>query len=268
MRWALAGLLLYAVALTAGREPAAEARPEFARRESLACGYCHIQPRGGGPRNSNGLRYARNEFKFPVESGNLNSFADKKQRSALVHARKLIRIDHVQAAHTELTRLARAVKQGAAKQLVDKELHQLAVRGDEILGQARLLLRKKSSKKREAGVEMLCVVAVAYKGLDAQAQAKADLKELRKNKAFKDLVKREEREEKARQLLLGALASKLAKKEKKAEKTLHKVMKSYSGTRAAHRADLLLHPEKAKKEEEAEKAKEAARKAKEKKPKE
>ena len=240
-----AALLLSAILLA----PTAEARPEFARRETLACGYCHIQPRGGGPRNANGLRYARNEFKFPVTKGNLNSFTKPKQRASMVRARELIRIDNVRAAHTELTRLARGVKEQSAKELVASELHQLGVRGDEILGQARLLLRKTSPKKRETGIEMLCIVASAYKGLDAQVQASADLKELRRDKQFKELVKREEREEKARQALLTALAQRLNGKDKKARKSLGKVRKSYAGTRAAERAAELLDPKQEPKKE-------------------
>lgn len=242
-----AGLFLYAILLLAGREPTAEARPEFARRERLACGYCHIQPRGGGPRNGNGLRYARNEFKFPAAKGDLNSFKKPKQRAAMVRARKLIRLDHVRAAHTELTRLSRGVKDGPARTLVDSELHQLGVRGDEILGQARILLRKNNSKKRETGIEMLCIVVSAYKGLEVQKEAAADLKELRRDKQYKDLVKREEREEKARQLLLGALTQQLDGRKKKATQLLEKVRKQYAGTRAAERAAEILDPPKTEK---------------------
>lgn len=249
MRWAAAGILVYALLVVLDREPTVDARPEFARRETLACGYCHIQPRGGGPRNSNGLRYARNEFKFPAEKGNLNSFGNAKQRAVMVRARKLVRIDHVQAAHKELTRLAKTVKEPPAKKLVEDELHALAVKGDEMLGRARLLLRKSSPKKRATGVEMLCIVASSYKGVAAQKEASAELKELRKDKALKSLVKAEEREEKARQLLLSGLALQIDGKAKNAAKVFTKIGKSYPGTRAATEADLLLHPDKRKQEE-------------------
>jgi len=252
MRWAVAGIVLYALAVLADQEPIAAARPEFARRESLACGYCHIQPRGGGPRNSNGLRYARNEFSFPTKKGDLNSFEVTKQREAMVRARKLMRIDNVQAAHKELTRLAKTVKEPSAKKLVEAELHAIAVKGDEMLGQARLLLRKSNQKKRATGVEMLCIVASAYRGVEAEREASAQLKELRKDKSYKDLVKQEEREEKARQLLLGGLGLQVEGKEKNAVKVFEKVRKKYKGTRAAHDAELLLDPEKAKAEQEAE----------------
>ena len=44
-----------ALALAIAKAPAVSARPEFARRESKACGYCHINPRGGGARNQTDL---------------------------------------------------------------------------------------------------------------------------------------------------------------------------------------------------------------------
>ena len=64
------------------------------------------------------------------------------------------------------------------------------------------------------------------------------------------MIKAEEREEKARQVLLGGLALRVDGKEKNARKVFVKIGKSYAGTRAAHEADLLLHPEKRKEAEE------------------
>ena len=61
MRRALPLLFAFAVILFTGSTRPAAARPEFARREMKACGYCHINPRGGGPRNARGLEYARND---------------------------------------------------------------------------------------------------------------------------------------------------------------------------------------------------------------
>ena len=84
MRAALTLLLLALVAQEA------DARPPFARREQKACGYCHINPRGGGARNQTGLLYARNEFSFPPRKGNLNTFTRAKDRAAMVRARKLM----------------------------------------------------------------------------------------------------------------------------------------------------------------------------------
>jgi hypothetical protein len=235
MRWVGVLSLVYLLIPLAGPRTA-EARPEFARREQLACGYCHIQPRGGGPRNSNGLRYARNEFKFPKEKGTLNSFPKGRQREAVVRARKMLRINNIQEAHEELTRLSRQLKEGPAKELVDAELHAISVRGDEILGQARLLLRKRKPKARATGVELLYLLFAEYRGLAVRDKAAADLKELKKQKELAELIKRENAESKARLLLLDALAQQSDGKAKKAAKSIEKLQKKYPDSRAAKRA--------------------------------
>jgi len=250
MRWAglLCGIYLL-IPLMAPR--IAQARPEFARREGLACGYCHIQPRGGGPRNANGLTYARNEFKFPEETGTLNSFENGRERDAMVRARKMLRINHIGEAHQEFAKLAKKLPDGPAKTLVEAELHTLEVRGDEVLGEARLLLRKSKPKDRETGVEMLLVLATEYKGLPAREKALADLKELKRDKTLKEVLEREQQEEKARLMLLDALALKVDGKPGKAAKSLEKLTSKYPDSRAAKQAaELAAETESNKKPEE------------------
>ena len=235
MRWFGVLILLY-LAAAFGAAPRAEARPEFARREALACGFCHIQPRGGGPRNNNGLRYARNEFKFPAAKGNLNSFKKPKHRDALVRARKMLRADHVAAAHAQLLKLQRKLPEGPARKLVDDELHALQVRGDEMLGTARLLLRKRKKKSTSNGVEMLCILAAEYRGLPVRDKAVSDLKELKRDKAFSDLVKRETVEQKARKMLLDARVLQIDGNAKKRAKAIQKLTTKYPKSRAAKEA--------------------------------
>jgi hypothetical protein len=235
VRWFGILTLLY-LAAAFGSAPRAEARPEFARRETLACGFCHIQPRGGGPRNNNGLRYARNEFKFPAAKGNLNSFTKSKQRNALVRARKMLRVDHVAAAHAQLLKLQRQLPEGPARKLVDDELHALQVRGDEMLGAARLLLRKRKKKSTSNGVEMLCILAAEYRGLPVRDKAVSDLKELKRDKAMSDLVKRETEEQKARKMLLDARVLQIDGNAKKRAKAIQKLTTKYPKSRAAKEA--------------------------------
>src|SRR5947209_3332332 len=43
---------------------AAHARPEYARKENKACGYCHVSPAGGGARNPRGMYYALHNHTF------------------------------------------------------------------------------------------------------------------------------------------------------------------------------------------------------------
>ncbi|MEM8884196.1 MAG: hypothetical protein AAGD14_09020 [Planctomycetota bacterium] len=232
MRAAALGLLVYGL-LLAGATDTAEARPEFARRETLACGYCHIQPRGGGPRNANGIRYARHEFKFPPRKGDLNSFPEGRARKTMVRARKLVRVDHVQAARKELLRLQRSLKPGPAKTLVEAELRALDVRGEQILGSARVLLRKNNAKKRATGIELLCLLAAEYKGTDAGSKAAADLKEAKRDKALKPVIEKETTEAKARRIWLDARAFEVEGKAGKAAKAEEKLLTKYATSRAA-----------------------------------
>jgi hypothetical protein len=42
----------------------AEAKPEYAAKEGKACGYCHVNPAGGGARNAMGKKYEANGHTF------------------------------------------------------------------------------------------------------------------------------------------------------------------------------------------------------------
>jgi len=42
----------------------ATALPAYSQKEGKACGYCHVNPAGGGPRNAKGKQYQANGHKF------------------------------------------------------------------------------------------------------------------------------------------------------------------------------------------------------------
>jgi len=42
----------------------AAALPAYAAKEGKPCGYCHVNPAGGGPRNDKGNAYQANGHKF------------------------------------------------------------------------------------------------------------------------------------------------------------------------------------------------------------
>lgn len=42
----------------------AQAKPEYARKEKRACGYCHVDPKGGGSRNLVGMFYGAHNHTF------------------------------------------------------------------------------------------------------------------------------------------------------------------------------------------------------------
>ncbi|MHC4972143.1 MAG: hypothetical protein ACYTG3_07410 [Planctomycetota bacterium] len=241
MRAALPFLLLAPALLLAPDAPEAEARPPFARREQKACGYCHINPRGGGARNQTGLLYARNEFSFPPRKGNLNTFTRVKDRAAMVRARKLIDIDHTRAAVKQLAKLGRAVrKDPGLHKLVADEILGLDVRGTEILGQARRMLRGREDERKEA-IELLVMLTAEYKELEVARDAAGDLRELKRQKELRDLIKREQTEAKARLLYLDGKMHQVDGHEAKARRAFVRVVAAFPETRAAKDVYELLH---------------------------
>ena len=60
---ALVAGIIAAAALVAAPQKA-QALPAYAAKEGKACGYCHVNPAGGGPRNAKGKQYEANGHKF------------------------------------------------------------------------------------------------------------------------------------------------------------------------------------------------------------
>ena len=58
----IAAIVAAAALLVAPRH--ADALPAYAAKEGKACGYCHVNPAGGGERNANGKKYEANGHKF------------------------------------------------------------------------------------------------------------------------------------------------------------------------------------------------------------
>ncbi|HEX5138846.1 MAG TPA: hypothetical protein VFY93_17885 [Planctomycetota bacterium] len=238
MRGALLLPGLYAAVLLAtGSRPAA-ARPEFARREGKACGYCHINPRGGGPRNQRGLEYARNDFRFPPTKGTAPGELRPAEQEAFARVTKLLDLDHVPAAVKDLRRLAKTGKKDdPARRVADARLHDLEVKGTEILGSARLLVR---GSHADEGVELLLLVVTLYKDLDVGKEAADDARELRRDHAQKERIAREERESKARLQYLDALLLREDGHAEQAEKAFRAIIEGSEGTRAAKLAAAAL----------------------------
>ena len=59
---AIAAVVLLAGLVVAPRP--ASALPAYAQKEGKACGYCHINPAGGGARNAKGQQYQANGHTF------------------------------------------------------------------------------------------------------------------------------------------------------------------------------------------------------------
>jgi hypothetical protein len=59
---AVAAFLLAATLLVAPRS--ASALPAYAQKEGKPCGYCHVNPAGGGERNAKGKQYEAHGHSF------------------------------------------------------------------------------------------------------------------------------------------------------------------------------------------------------------
>jgi hypothetical protein len=59
---ALASAVLFTALVTAPRS--ATALPAYSQKEGKACGYCHVNPAGGGERNAMGKQYEANGHEF------------------------------------------------------------------------------------------------------------------------------------------------------------------------------------------------------------
>jgi hypothetical protein len=59
-----AAVLMMGTAIFVARSPAT-AKPEFAAQTGFACAKCHVDAKGGGPRNAYGEAFAKNGFKVP-----------------------------------------------------------------------------------------------------------------------------------------------------------------------------------------------------------
>jgi hypothetical protein len=58
----VAGVISAALLVAASQN--AQATPQYAAKEGKPCGYCHVNPGGGGPRNAKGKQYQANGHKF------------------------------------------------------------------------------------------------------------------------------------------------------------------------------------------------------------
>jgi len=239
MRGRLLLVLVWILAGTLIPETPALARPEFARREEKQCGFCHVNPRGGGPRNQVGIAYARNDFRFPETTGDLRDFKGK-DRDAMTRVRMMLAVQHIPAALKQLRRLEKTVRDEAAKRAVKAEIHGLDVKGTEILGRARLLLRKPD--KTDEALQLLLLLDQDYKGLSVQEDAAADLKDLRADKSKRPMIKAEKTQQKARRLLLDARLLKREGQSRKARELLHRIVEKHPDTRAAEDAENILNP--------------------------
>ncbi len=107
-----------------GPVPAAEARPEYAKKEKKDCSFCHVDPKGGGPRNATGQDYERNGHRFLPGSAGAGGYGEDKAFSseatgkAFDLVRKAIDLTHWSDALKRIAALKPKERKGPAAQLL------------------------------------------------------------------------------------------------------------------------------------------------------
>lgn len=167
---ALAVLTLLVAGLLAGAPlPVAHAKPEFAKKEGKACGFCHVNPKGGGALVPKGVEYKQNGFKFPVQGfGEDGAFSTEAAGKAFALVRKAIDVGHFADALRRIAELRAKEKKGAGAQLLLNTEMQMDNRGRDLLRVAKDAIQ--GGKVPEAA-EALARVEAEFRGREAGRDA-------------------------------------------------------------------------------------------------
>ena len=168
-----------AVALVAGLSIAApprpaEARPEYAKKEGKECAYCHVNPKGGGPRNAKGEEYLKNGKKFPPAPGGFGedkAFSSEAIGKAFDLAKKAIEVQHYADAARRLGELKSKEKKGTpgAQKLANTE-GELDGKGRDLVKASKDAIQ--GGKAQDAAVAMVRV-ETEFKGRDPSKEVSA-----------------------------------------------------------------------------------------------
>src|SRR5262245_39816498 len=164
-----AAATLVAAFLLGSAAPDAHARPEYAKKEGKECSFCHVNPKGGGPRNAKGDEYAKNGHKFLAQGfGQDAAFSSEANGKAFDLVQKAISFEHWSDALTRIKDLKSKEKKGAAAQLLLNTEGQVDGKGRDLAKTAKESVT--SGKAKEAS-EALLRVEVEFKGRDAAKDA-------------------------------------------------------------------------------------------------
>jgi hypothetical protein len=123
----------------AGPVERAEARPAYSQREGKDCAFCHVNPRGGGPRNAKGEEYQKNGLTFSVAKGfgEDRAFTTEANGKTFSLVRVAIGLGHFKYALAKLKSLDGKEKSTAGKQLVLNTFPVVDGRGRDLLKVAK-----------------------------------------------------------------------------------------------------------------------------------
>src|SRR5262245_61455197 len=170
-----AGLLILGALLSAPERvlPRAEAKPEYARKENKACGFCHVNPKGGGARNATGMDYEKNGHKFSDPSGGGGfgedkAFASEANGKAFDLVRKAMEVGHWSDALRRIVAIKPKEKKGAGAQLLMNTEAQIDNRGRDLVKAAKDAIQ--AGKTQEAA-EAIARIETEFRGREVAKEA-------------------------------------------------------------------------------------------------
>jgi hypothetical protein len=222
----------------------AEARPEYANKEKKNCAFCHVNPKGGGPRTAKGDEYEKNGHKFLAPGfGENSAFTTEANGKAFDLVRKAIEIEHWADALKRLAELKSREKKGAGAQLVMNTEATVDGKGRDLLKAAKDAI---VAGKVEEAADAVVRVETEFKGRDAAkdlSKVKADLAKL---PGGADADKAARAKEPQRLLWLDALMKEAAGDVPGAVRLLNDLLAKYPGgpyaTDAKTKHDALAPP--------------------------
>ncbi len=169
---------------------------EYAKAEGKECGYCHVSPKGSGPRNPTGQEYEANGHKFGVKS-----WSTDENQAKFLRANSAVVAQWYAEAAKLLDELADAEKLPGGATLVDATRDRFKMYKRAWLGAAKKLLGNGDRGVPNA-LNFLVKTESQFGATDEGKQATSLLDDLAKDAKTKDAVAAARATEKARVLFL------------------------------------------------------------------
>jgi hypothetical protein len=209
-----AALLIVAVAAA----PDALARREFAKKEGKECAFCHMNPRGGGPRNAKGREYEANGYSFDVKSWS----SDANEQKYLRANSAIIAQWYAEAARL-LDELSKEEKAKGGVALIDAAREKFKMFPAAWLHGGKVLIMKGSPGVPNA-VVFFAKLETQFAKTDQGKDAIHQLDRMGKDPATKDAVDHARAVEKARQVVLEGITEFHLNHADKAKELLNKAL--------------------------------------------
>jgi hypothetical protein len=169
---------------------------EYAKAEGKECAYCHVSPKGSGPRNPTGQEYEANGHKFGVKS-----WSNAANETKFLRASSAIVAQWYAEANRLLDELVKEETLPGGVALTSAIRDKFKMFKHAWLDKAKALIAD-GDRRVPVAVTMLTKVESQYEGADEGKEAVKILDGLAKDAKTKDVVAAARATEKARQLLL------------------------------------------------------------------